>query len=234
MSDQIPYVEYGCYVAYNNEKGGLIERLKEDGVVDLDNEFYSVPEWISLKAMINSWLADALMYELWVGSDSGTAQKIYCSDLPWPIGKALFFKQVHIVKQRLGITKDNAEQMEEEVPILLLLFFCVIDPLLYIYIFFVFPFCLHIPIYFFCLRTCFYVRFLTVDWHTQKTHVSTCFPFVTLAMVLLQLTDNLFMGRSTGEQTLHMELCQLGLESKPFYLKTGASSEYEVMNTCFF
>lgn len=135
MSDQIPYVEYGCYVAYNNEKGGVIERLKEDGVVDLDNEFYSVPEWISLKAMISSWLADALMYELWVGSDGGTAQKIYCSDLPWPIGKALFFKQVHIVKQRLGITKDNAEQIEEEVPIffLLLILFYFFFPFLSIY-----------------------------------------------------------------------------------------------------
>lgn len=124
MSDQIPYVEYGDYVAYNNEKGGVIEILKEDGIVDLDIKFYSVPEWISMKAMISSWLADAIMYELWVGSDGRTAQQIYCSDLPWAIGQALFFKKIHIVKQRLGITKDNAEQKEEEVPLLLLILLC--------------------------------------------------------------------------------------------------------------
>lgn len=113
-SDQIPYIESGDYVAYNNEKGGVIERLKQDGTIDMDSEVYSVPDWISTKAMLSSWLADALKYELWVGSD-GTAEKIYCSDLPWPIGKALFLKQVYNVKKQLGITKDNAGQKEEEI-----------------------------------------------------------------------------------------------------------------------
>ncbi|KAF3448852.1 hypothetical protein FNV43_RR09567 [Rhamnella rubrinervis] len=98
MPDQIPYVEYGYYVAYNNEKGGVIEILKEDGIVDLDIKFYSI-EWISMKAMISSWLANAITYELWVGSDGRTAQEIYYSDLPWPVGKSLSFKQIHIVKQ---------------------------------------------------------------------------------------------------------------------------------------
>ncbi|XP_059460991.1 mitochondrial outer membrane import complex protein METAXIN isoform X1 [Corylus avellana] len=114
-SDQIPYIESGDYVAYNNENGGVIESLKKDGIVDLDTEFYSVPEWISTKAMVCSWLGDAIMYELWVGSDRSSAEKIYYPDLPWPIGKVLFLKQAHTVKQRLGITKDNAEQMEEEI-----------------------------------------------------------------------------------------------------------------------
>ncbi|KAK6272945.1 hypothetical protein POUND7_010028 [Theobroma cacao] len=114
-SDQIPYVESGTYVAYNNENGGVIERLKQDGIVDLDSEFQSVPDWISMKAMISSWLADAIMYELWVGSDGRSANKIYYSDLSWPIGKVLLLKQVYIVKQRLGITKDNAEQREDEI-----------------------------------------------------------------------------------------------------------------------
>ncbi|KAF4381260.1 hypothetical protein G4B88_009588 [Cannabis sativa] len=114
-SDQIPYIESGDYVAYNNEKGGVIERLKRDGIIDLDTELYSVPEWISTKAMLSSWLADAITYELWVGSDSSSAETIYCSDLPWPIGKVLFLKQVHSVKQQLGITKDNAEQKGEEI-----------------------------------------------------------------------------------------------------------------------
>lgn len=115
LVDQIPYVESGTYVAYNNEKGGVIESLKEDGILDMDSEVHSVPEWISTKAMVNSWLADALMYELWVGSDGSSAHKIYYSDLPWPIGKFLYFKQVRMAKQLLGITKENADRREEEV-----------------------------------------------------------------------------------------------------------------------
>ncbi|GKV20550.1 hypothetical protein SLEP1_g30651 [Rubroshorea leprosula] len=114
-SDQIPYVEYGAYVAYNNENDGVIERLKHDGVVDLDSEFQSVPEWLSAKAMISSWLANAITYELWLGSDASVAYKIYYSDLPWPIRKFLFLKQLYSVKQRLGITKDNAQWREEQI-----------------------------------------------------------------------------------------------------------------------
>ncbi|GAV85497.1 hypothetical protein CFOL_v3_28933 [Cephalotus follicularis] len=114
-SDQIPYVESGTYVAYNNENGGVIECLKKDGMVDLDTEFQFVPEWISIKAMITSWLADAVMYELWLGTDGSSARKIYYSDLSWPIGKVLFFKQIYNEKQRLGITKENADRREEEI-----------------------------------------------------------------------------------------------------------------------
>ncbi|PIN08170.1 Translocase of outer mitochondrial membrane complex, subunit TOM37/Metaxin 1 [Handroanthus impetiginosus] len=95
-SDQIPFAESGDYVAYNNEKGGVIKSFKEDGIVDLDGE-------------VN------VMYELWVGSDGKSAQEIYYSDLPWPIGKILYFKQVRTVKQLLGITADNAERREEEI-----------------------------------------------------------------------------------------------------------------------
>lgn len=65
--------------------------------------------------MITSWLSDAVMYELWVGSDGRSAHKIYYSDLPWPIGKILHLKQTHVAKQLLGITKENAEQREAEV-----------------------------------------------------------------------------------------------------------------------
>ncbi|XP_021816042.1 mitochondrial outer membrane import complex protein METAXIN [Prunus avium] len=113
-SDKIPYIESGEYVTYNNEKGGIIERLKEDRIADLDTELHSVPEWISTKAMISSWLADAIKYELWVGTDGSSAEKIYYSDLPWPIGKILFLKQLHKLKQELGITKDNSEKIEEQ------------------------------------------------------------------------------------------------------------------------
>lgn len=113
--DKIPYIESGEYVTYNNEKGGIIERLKEDRIADLDTELHSVPEWISTKAMISSWLADAIKYELWLGTDGSSAETIYYSDLPWPIGKILFLKQLHKVKQELGITKDNSEKIEEQV-----------------------------------------------------------------------------------------------------------------------
>ncbi|CAL1358484.1 unnamed protein product [Linum trigynum] len=114
-SDQIPYIEGGTYVAYNNEKGGVIQQLKQDGVVDLDSEFSSLPEWVSMKAMMSSWLADAITYELWLGSGENSAKQIYYSDLPWVIGKVLFVKQVYDVKQRFNISKQNAEKKEEEI-----------------------------------------------------------------------------------------------------------------------
>ncbi|XP_023516804.1 mitochondrial outer membrane import complex protein METAXIN-like [Cucurbita pepo subsp. pepo] len=114
-SDIIPYVETGNYVAYNNERGGVIECLRQDGILDLDTEFLSVPEWVSAKSMVSSWLADAVMYELWLGTDGGSAQKVYYSDLPWPIGKVLYFKKVHFVKLQLGINKENAERREEQI-----------------------------------------------------------------------------------------------------------------------
>ncbi|GAA0162482.1 transporter [Lithospermum erythrorhizon] len=114
-SDQVPYVEYGPYVAYNNEKSGVIQSLKEDGIADIDSDVCGVPEWISTKAMVNSWLSDALLYEIWLGANGNPAHEIYYSDLPWPIGKFLFFKQVRTVKQLLGITKENADNREEEI-----------------------------------------------------------------------------------------------------------------------
>ncbi|XP_021893185.1 mitochondrial outer membrane import complex protein METAXIN isoform X2 [Carica papaya] len=114
-SDQIPYIEAGTYVAYNNENGGVIDRMKQDGILDLDTELQSLPEWISMKAVVTSWLDEALMYELWIGCDGTSARKIYYSDLSWPIGKILFLKQTYILKQRLGITKENAEQREEQI-----------------------------------------------------------------------------------------------------------------------
>lgn len=118
VSDQIPYIEAGTYVAYNNENGGVIDRMKQDGILDLDTELQSLPEWISMKAVVTSWLDEALMYELWIGCDGTSARKIYYSDLSWPIGKILFLKQTYILKQRLGITKENAEQREEQVLLL--------------------------------------------------------------------------------------------------------------------
>lgn len=114
--DQIPYFEVGDYVAYNNEKEGIIECLKKDvGVVDLDSGVSSLPEWISTKAILTTWLADALTYELWLGCESSSAYSIYYPDLPWPLGKILSWKKAHWVKLKHGITNDNAEVKKEEV-----------------------------------------------------------------------------------------------------------------------
>lgn len=117
FTDHVPYVECGDYVAFNNEKGGVIECLKEDSIVDLDSKLpsLSVPEWVSTKAMISTWLAAAVQYELWVASDGSIAHEIYFSDLPWPIGKILHWKQTQAVKQLCGITSLNAVDKEAEV-----------------------------------------------------------------------------------------------------------------------
>ncbi|RDX76203.1 Mitochondrial outer membrane import complex protein METAXIN [Mucuna pruriens] len=115
-SDQIPYFEVGDCVAYNNEKEGIIDCLKKDvGVVDLDRGVSSLPDWISTKAILTTWLADALTYELWLGCEGSSAYHIYYSDLPWPLGKILFRKKSHWVKLKHGITNDNAEVKKEEI-----------------------------------------------------------------------------------------------------------------------
>ncbi|KAK8962314.1 Mitochondrial outer membrane import complex protein METAXIN [Platanthera guangdongensis] len=119
-SDHVPYFEYGYYVAFNNEKGGVIETLKQEGIVDLDPKSSSsyFPEWLSTKALINSWLAEALDYELWVASDRNIVHKIYFSELPWLLAKILYEKQSQTVKRRLGITTLNASEREEEVSVI--------------------------------------------------------------------------------------------------------------------
>ncbi|OAY82448.1 Mitochondrial outer membrane import complex protein METAXIN [Ananas comosus] len=117
-ADHIPYVEYGDYVAFNSERGGVIECLKEDKIVDLDSSklaSHLIPELLSTKAMVTSWLADAVQYELWVATDRSVAHKIYFSDLPWPIGKVLHWKKSREVKQLLNITNVNAEEKAEEI-----------------------------------------------------------------------------------------------------------------------
>jgi len=121
--DKIPYIEVGDdYVAYNNENEGIIQCLKKDvGVVDLDTEVSSLPDWISIKAILTTWLHDALTYELWIGSDGSSAYSIYYSDLPWPLGKVLYSQKARRVKLKHGITDDNAVVKKEEVSFFLLL-----------------------------------------------------------------------------------------------------------------
>ncbi|KAH7671679.1 metaxin protein [Dioscorea alata] len=116
-SDHVPYVECGDYVTFNNEKGGVMESLKEDNIVDLDSKLQSnvIPEWLSTKAMICSWLTVAAQYELWVASDGSVADTIYFSDLSWPIRKALHWKQTQAMKKILGTTTLTAADKEEEI-----------------------------------------------------------------------------------------------------------------------
>ncbi|XP_014492756.1 mitochondrial outer membrane import complex protein METAXIN [Vigna radiata var. radiata] len=113
-SDQIPYFESGDCVAYNNEKEGIIESLKRE-VGDLDSGISSLPDWTATKVLLTTWLADALEYELWVGCNGSSVDKIYYSDLPWPIGRLLYWKKALWVMQKHGISKDNAEKKEEEI-----------------------------------------------------------------------------------------------------------------------
>ncbi|XP_020572661.1 mitochondrial outer membrane import complex protein METAXIN [Phalaenopsis equestris] len=116
-SDHVPYFEYGYYVAFNNEKGGVIEALKQEGIADLDPKASSsyFSEWLSTKALMSSWLSAAIEYELWVASDSNIAHKIYFSDLPWLLAKVLHKKQSRAVKRLLGITNLTASEREEEI-----------------------------------------------------------------------------------------------------------------------
>ncbi|CAN6202385.1 unnamed protein product [Urochloa humidicola] len=116
-ADHIPYVEFGDCVAFNNEKGGVIECLREEKILDLNSKHPSVSptDVLSTKAMVSTWLMDALQYELWMVTDGSIAHDIYFSDLPWPIGKILHWKKTRDVKQLLGITKLNAAEKEEEI-----------------------------------------------------------------------------------------------------------------------
>lgn len=116
--DELPYFENGTYVAYNNEDGGVIEKLKKDEIVNLDSQVQSLPEYISLKALIVSWLEEALTYEIWVGTEGVSTSEIYYSDLPWVISKVLFYKQTCMAKNRLGINKENAVEREKQVALL--------------------------------------------------------------------------------------------------------------------
>lgn len=101
-------------MAYNNEKEGIIESLKRE-VGDLDSGISSLPDWTATKVLLTTWLADALEYELWVGCNGSSVDKIYYSDLPWPIGRLFYWKKALWVMQKHGISKDNAEKKEEEV-----------------------------------------------------------------------------------------------------------------------
>lgn len=115
-SEDLPLVEFGSYAGFNSEAGGIFEFLKKENIVDLDSEIptYSFPDLLASKVLISSWLADATLYELWVNYNENVANEIYFSDLPWPIGKIIYWKQKRATMQRLGINSSNCQEKEAE------------------------------------------------------------------------------------------------------------------------
>ncbi|CAL9083321.1 unnamed protein product [Musa acuminata var. zebrina] len=123
-SDHVPYIEHGYSVAFDNE-GGVIECLNEDDIVILDSKISKdcFLDLLCTKVIISTWLAEAEQYELWVACDQTITDAIYFSDLSWPIGKILHWKQSKAVKQLHGITNLVLQRKREEVCFLITLVF---------------------------------------------------------------------------------------------------------------
>eukprot|EP01018_Ginkgo_biloba_P002304 Gb_38328 [translate_table: standard] len=115
-SEDLPSLEYGDFAGFNSQTGGIFDILKKEGIADLDSEIPShiVPDWLSFKALISSWLTDATLYELWVNQNDYVVSEIYFANLPWPIGKILYWKQRRTVMQQLGITCSNGQERASE------------------------------------------------------------------------------------------------------------------------
>jgi len=115
-SDALPSIEFGDVAGFHNETGGIFGFLSKEDIVDLDSDIpsHSLPDWLALKALICSCLNDAALYELWVSHNHKVANEIYFADLPWPIGKILYWKQRRNVMQRLGVNPSNGQEREAE------------------------------------------------------------------------------------------------------------------------
>lgn len=115
-SDVLPSIEFGDVAGFHNETGGIFGFLSKEDIVDLDSGIpsHSLSDWLALKALICSYLNDAALFELWVNHNHKVANEIYFSDLPWPIGKILYWKQRRTVMQRLGVYPSNGQEREAE------------------------------------------------------------------------------------------------------------------------
>lgn len=115
-SDALPSIEFGDVAGFHNETGGILGFLSKEEIVDLDAgiPIHSLPDWLALKALICSYLNDATLYELWVNHNHKVANEIYFSDLPWPIGKILYWKQKRTVMLWLGVNSSNGQEREVE------------------------------------------------------------------------------------------------------------------------
>lgn len=115
-SEDLPSVEYGDNVGFASENGGVVEFLRNEHVVDLDAEL-SDSEKAQLeacKAMMESWVAHASAYEVWLRDNDRQCKAIYFSELPWVLVQALDWKQRFAVMQRLGVTPENTASRAEE------------------------------------------------------------------------------------------------------------------------
>lgn len=115
-SEDLPAVEYGESVGFASENGGVMEFLRKEEIVDLDAGLSESEkaELETCKAMMESWVADASAYEVWMRENDRQCKAVYFAELPWGLALALNWKQRVAVMQRLGVTPVNAAVRSEE------------------------------------------------------------------------------------------------------------------------
>jgi len=115
-SEDLPSMEYGDNVGFASENGGVVEFLRREHIVDLDAGLSDSEkaELETCKAMMESWVADASAYEVWLRDNDRQCKAVYFSELPWGLVQALDWKQRLAVMQRLGVTPENAAARSEE------------------------------------------------------------------------------------------------------------------------
>jgi metaxin len=115
-SEDLPAVEYGEAVGFASESGGILEFLKREKIADLDAALTEGEraELESCKAMVESWIVDASLYEIWMRDNDKAVRKVYFAALPMGLSYALDWKQRHSVMQRLGVTTENAKSRGDE------------------------------------------------------------------------------------------------------------------------
>lgn len=91
--------------------------MRRENIADLDHGLADLDkaDLHAYTAIVSSWLADALLYELWLKENDATVAIVYFSSLPWPINKAIDWKQRRSVMGRLGITSENVAERSAEV-----------------------------------------------------------------------------------------------------------------------
>jgi hypothetical protein len=117
LADDLPILEYGDLVGFGNDIGGIFEILRRENIADLDHGLADSDraDLQAYTAIVNSWLAEALMYELWLKENDATVAAVYFSSLPWPINKAIDWKQRRSVMSRLGVTSESVADRSAEV-----------------------------------------------------------------------------------------------------------------------
>jgi metaxin len=93
-----------------------LEFLKREKIADLDAALTEGEraELESCKAMVESWIVDASLYEIWMRDNDKAVRKVYFAALPMGLSYALDLKQRHSVMQRLGVTTENAKSRGDE------------------------------------------------------------------------------------------------------------------------